>query len=99
MFWKYSFTFLISNFPVCSKLKGRVFKNLGLGFNFFPPLFGPELFFKSFLPKEITLTVHELLAKTDGWKQYGVVVSRSDLVPSLPLQIFPQGQPGLVGEN
>ena len=45
------------------------------------------------------MTVHELLAESDGWKQYGVIITRGDLVPSLPLQVFSQGQPGLVAED
>ena len=45
------------------------------------------------------MTVHEFLAKSDGWKQYCVVIGRGDLHPSLPLQVFSQGQPGLVAED
>ena len=55
-------------------------------------------FFKT-IPNEISLTVHELLAESDGWKQYGVIICGGDLVPSLPLQVFSQGQPGLVAED
>ena len=58
--------------------------------------FGP---FLKTLPNEISLTVHELLAESDGWKQYGLIICGSDLVPGLPLQVFSEGQPGLVAED
>ena len=58
-----------------------------------------RIFFEKTIPKEFTLTVHEFLAKSDGWKEYCVIICGSDLVPSLPLQVFSQGQPGLVAED
>ena len=45
------------------------------------------------------MTVHELLTKRDGGKKNGVIVTRRDLVPGLPLQVLGQRQPGLVAED
>ena len=98
--WKCSFTLLTSNSPLFSKLEEIFFKVPDQPWiNIINPSFiAPEQFLK-IIPDEFTLTIHELLAESDGGKENGVVVSRGDLVPGLPLQVLSQGQPGLVAED